>query len=339
MDVSDDKLYFTDVSNHRVRAVDLGDGTIATVAGGGRGEMGDGGPATAATLSTHPMRVMADEGDLYITDAHQNRVRRVDCHTGIITTVAGTGTEGFAGDGGPATAAGLCVPHGARFDATGNLFIADTRSHRVRRVDGGTGIITTVAGTGREGFSGDDGPAVDAALAAPLAVDLDLEGNLYIVDTDNGRIRRVDAATGLIGTVAGSGAIGPLADGVAASRARFGRLRDVVVAADGNLIAADGDNSVICRIDLCGGIIRHIAGTGTEGFAGDGGPATAARLRLPYSIALDRDQNLFIKDSGNCRIRRVDAAAGTISTIAGCGEYGFSGDGGPALAARLATGK
>lgn len=339
MDVSGDKLYFTDVSNHRVRAVDLGAATIATVAGGGSVEIGDGGPATAATLSTHPMRVMVDEGDLYITDAHQNRVRRVDCRTGIITTVAGSGQERFGGDGGPATAAGLCVPHGARFDGAGNLFIADTRSHRVRRVDGRTGIITTVAGTGREDFSGDDGPAVDAALAAPLAVDLDPEGNLYIVDTDNGRIRRVDAATGLISTVAGSGAIGPLVDGVAASRARFGRLRDVVVAADGNLIAADGNNSVICRIDLSGGIIRHIAGTGTEGFAGDGGPATAAQLRLPYSIALDQDQNLFIKDSSNCRIRRVDAAAGTISTIAGCGEYGFSGDGGPALAARLATGK
>ena len=339
MDVSGDKLYFTDVSNHRVRAVDLGAATIATVAGGGSVEIGDGGPATAATLSTHPMRVMVDEGDLYITDAHQNRVRRVDCRTGIITTVAGSGQERFCGDGGPATAAGLCVPHGARFDGAGNLFIADTRSHRVRRVDGRTGIITTVAGTGREDFSGDDGPAVDAALAAPLAVDLDPEGNLYIVDTDNGRIRRVDAATGLISTVAGSGAIGPLVDGVAASRARFGRLRDVVVAADGNLIAADGNNSVICRIDLSGGIIRHIAGNGIEGFAGDGGPATAAQLRLPYSIALDQDQNLFIKDSSNCRIRRVDAAAGTISTIAGCGEYGFSGDGGPALAARLATGK
>ena len=341
MDVFRDRLYIADVSNRRMRAVDLATGTITTVAGGGgSADIGDGGPATAATFSTHPMRVMVNgDDDLYITDAHQNRVRRVDAATGVITTYAGDGTESFSGDGGPATAAGLNVPHGARFDGEGNLFIADTHNHRIRRVDGRTGTITTVAGTGRGGFSGDDVPAVEADLTAPLAVDLDGEGNLYIVDTDNDRIRRVDAATGTITTIAGVGEIGPLVDGVAAREACFGRLRDLVVAADGSLVVADGNNSVICRIDLSGGIIRHIAGTGTEGFAGDGGPATAAQLRLPYSIALDQDQNLFIKDSSNCRIRRVDAAAGTISTIAGCGEYGFSGDGGPALAARLATGK
>ncbi len=339
MDVSNDKLYFTDVSNWRVRAVDLVTDAISTVAGGGSADIGDGGPATAATFSTHPMRVMVNGDDLYITDAHQNRIRRVDAATGTISTVAGNGTESFSGDGGPATAAGLSVPHGARFDGEGNLFIADTRNHRIRRVDGRTGIITTVAGTGREGFSEDDIPAVEADLAAPLAVDLDDQGNLYIVDTDNDRIRRVDAATGTISTIAGVGEIGPLVDGVAVHQARFGRLRDLVFTADSNLIVADGNNSVICRIDLSEGIIRHVAGTGSAGFSGDGGPATAAELQLPYSIALDGDQNLFIKDSSNCRIRRVDAASGAIETIAGNGEYGFSGDGGPAIAARLAIGK
>jgi sugar lactone lactonase YvrE len=338
MDVSRDRLYFADVSNQRVRAVDLVSGVITTVAGGGSADIGDGGPATAATFSTHPMRVMVNGDDLYITDAHQNKVRRVDA-TGTITTYAGNGTESFSGDGGAATAAGLSVPHGARFDGDGNLFIADTHNQRIRRVDGRTGLITTVAGSGRTGFSGDDGPAVDADLASPLAVDLDGDGNLYIADTNNDRIRRVDAATGTITTVAGVGEIGPLVDGVAAREARFGRLRDVVVAANGNLVVADGNNSVICRIDLSEGVIRLVAGTGTDGFSGDGGAATAAQLQLPYSIALDEDQNLFIKDSCNCRIRRVDAVSGTIATIAGSGDYGFSGDGGPALEARLATGK
>lgn len=339
MDTVRDRLYFTDVSNRRVRAVDLTTGAITTVAGGGAADIGDGGLATDATFSTHPMRVMADGlANLYVSDAHQNKVRRIDATTGGITTVAGNGAESFSGDGGPAAAAGLSVPHGARFDRHGNLFIADTRNHRVRCVDGDTGSITTVAGTGREGYSGDDIPAVKADLAAPLAVDLDAADNLYIVDTDNDRIRRVDAATGHISTVAGIGEIGPLIDGVSAREARFGRLRDVVVAADGSLLICDGNNSVVCRLDLATGILRFVAGTGSGGFSGDGGAATDAELRMPYSIALDAAQNLFIKDSENRRIRRVDASTRTIATIAGNGEYGFSGDGGAALGAALAIG-
>ena len=340
MDVTGNRLYFADVSNRRVRAVDLTTGVITTIAGGGTADIGDGGPATEATFSTHPMRVMVHgAGDLYVTDAHQNKVRHIDVSTGIISTYAGNGLEEFSGDGGPAILAGLCVPHGCRFDRNGNLFIADTRNHRVRRVDADSGIITTVAGTGHEGYSGDDIQARSADLAAPLAVDLDAEGNLYIVDTDNDRIRRVDASTGLISTVAGVGAIGPLIDGVKADEACFGRLRDVLVAADDSLILCDGNNSVICRVDLAAGTISHVAGTGTAGFSGDGGPATEAMLNFPYSIGVDDRQNLFIKDSNNCRIRRVDATSGTITTIAGSGDYGFSGDGGPALEASLATGK
>ena len=286
------------------------------------------------------MRVMVHgEGDLYITDAHQNKVRKVDATTGVITTYAGNGLEEFSGDRGPAILAGLCVPHGCRFDRYGNLYIADTRNHRIRRVDAQSGVVTTVAGTGLEGYSGDGIQARSADLAAPLSVDLDAEGNLFIVDTDNDRIRRVDASTGLISTVAGVGAIGPLIDGVKAGEACFGRLRDVIVAADGGLILCDGNNSVICRVDLAAGTIRHIAGTGSAGFSGDGGPATEAMLNFPYSIGLDEQQNLFIKDSNNCRLRRVDTNSGTITTIAGNGDYGFFGDGGPALEASLATGK
>ena len=338
MDVSHDALFFTDVSNRRVRAVDLATGVITTVAGGGT-DRGDGGPATRATLSTHPMRVMAKDGDLYISDALHQRVRRVDAATGTISTYAGNGTESFSGDDGAATAAGLAEPHGAGCDGEGNLFIADSRNHRIRRVDGRTGAITTVAGTGNAGYSGDGVPAVEADLSFPLAVALDADDNLYIVDTDNSRIRRVDAGTGRISTVAGIGEIGTLEDRVDVRHARFGRLRDLVVDGDGNLIVADGGSSVIFLVNLAEGVIHHVAGTGIAGFFGDGGPAANAELNQPYSIALDEDQNLLIRDSCNGRIRRIDAASGRITTVAGSGDYGFSGDGGPAIEACLAVGR
>jgi sugar lactone lactonase YvrE len=337
MDLTKGTLYFTDVSNRRVRAVDLTTGAITTVAGGGGAGPDESGPATAAALSSHPMRVAVHDRDLYISDALHHRIQRVDA-TGRIESVAGNGLESFSGDGGPATAASLAEPHCVRFDGHGNWYIADSRNHRIRRVDGATGVITTVAGNGEATFSGDGGAAVEASLSFPLAVAPDADGNLYIVDTDNGRIRRVDAGSGRIGTVAGSGQIGPLIDGAVGAAVRFGRLRDLIVAADGQLIVTDSSNSVVVGIDPADGAVRRIAGTGTEGFAGDGGPAVEADLGMPYSIALDEEQNLFIKDSTNLRIRRVEASSATIATIAGNGETGFSGDGGHALEARLATG-
>ena len=341
MDVFGDRLYFTDVGNHKVREVDLTTGVISTVAGGGPGPGdGDGGPATEATFSTHPMRVMADEsGDLYVTDAHQNRVRRVDHATGIISTYAGNGDEGYSGDGGVATAAGLAVPHAARFDARGNLYIADTRCHRIRRVDAATGLISTAAGTGVAGYSGDGGPAVEAQLDGPLSVAPGQDDNVYIVDCGNARLRRIDVASGVVTTVAGCGEVGQIEDGVGALDARFGRLRDVLVAADGTLVVCDGNCSTVFRLDLVRGFIEFLAGNGSAGFAGDGGPATAAQLNLPYSIAMDAADNVYVKDSSNRRIRRVSVATGAISTIAGNGEYGSGGDGGPAMHASLATGK
>ena len=341
MDVLRDRLFFTDVGNHKVRAVDLSTGIITTVAGGGPGPSdGDGGPATEATFSTHPMRVMVTAaGDLFITDAHQDRVRRVDGASGIISTYAGNGVEGHSGDGGPATAAGLAVPHGARFDTRGNLYIADTRSNRVRRVDAKTGVITSVAGTGKPGHSGDGGPAIEAQLQGPLSVATDGADNVYIIDCDNARLRRIDAVSGIITSVAGSGQVGQIEDGVEAMNASFGRLRDVLVAADGTLVVCDGNCSTVFRLDLESRSIRFLAGNGTDGFSGDRGPATAAQLNLPYSIAMDHAENIYIKDSSNRRIRRVDAVTGIISTVAGNGDYGDSGDGGPALAASLRIGK
>ena len=343
MDVSAENLYFTDVSNHCLRAVDLATGVIATVAGGRPPEMGaapagDGGPATEAAFSTHPMRVALDAvGHLYVTDAHQNRVRRIDAASGVIATVAGNGEETFGGDGGPATVASLAVPHGCRFDRGGHFYIADTHNHRIRRVDAATGVITTVAGTGEKGYTGDGLPALKSKLYAPLAVDAAANGDLYIVDTDNLRFRCLEAATGILRSVAGCGEMGPTETGIPALEAKFGRPRDIRVRG-GQVYLVDGNNSSIFRLDLGSGLLHRVAGTGSSGFSGDGGPADRAQLDQCYSMAIDPAGNIYVKDSGNGRIRRVDAVTGLISTVAGSGERGYSGDGGPALEAALNIG-
>ena len=343
MDASAETLYFTDVSNHCLRAVDLATGIIATVAGGRPPEMGasaagDGGPATEAAFSTHPMRVGLDgAGHLYVTDAHQNRVRRIDAANGIITTVAGNGEEGFAGDGGPAAGASLAVPHGCRFDRSGNFYIADTHNHRIRRVDAATGVITTCAGTGEKGYSQEGLPALESKLYAPLAVDVGANGDLYIAETDNLRFRRLEADTGILRTIAGCGEMGPTDTGIPATEAKFGRPRDILVHGD-RVYLVDGNNSSIFRLDLGSGLLHRVAGTGSSGFSGDGGPAAEAQLDHCYSMAIDPAGNLYVKDSGNGRIRRVDAESGLISTVAGSGERGCSGDGCPALEAALRIG-
>jgi len=341
MDASKDRLYFGDVRNCRIRAVDLHTGIIDTVAGVGNedGDIGDGLAAIRATVSTHPMRVsLDDQSHLYIADAHQARIRRVDAVSGIISTVAGNGEEGFAGDGGLATQASLFSPHAARVDRYGHLYIADTQNDRVRKVCGESGVITTVAGDGRTEFSGDGVAAVEASLSGPLSVDIDDGGHLFIVDRWHHRIRRVDAMSGIISTVAGTGAEGPLQDGVAATAAEFMTLRDILFGPDGHLYIVDGDSSRIGRLDLDVGRIEIVAGNGTAGFSGDGGPAVDACLDHPYSAAFDPSGHLYIFDTQNSRIRKVDAVSGIISTVAGNGTTGFSGDGGPATDATVGFG-
>lgn len=339
MDTNRDTLYFADVMNCRVRAVDLATQTITTIVGGGNGEIGDGRPATEATLSTHPMRLSLDShGHIYIADANHNRIRRIDAQTKIITTLAGHGEESFGGDDGLATEGGLASPHAARPDRHGNVYIADTLNHRIRKVCSDTGIITTFAGNGQDGFSGDEMPATEAGISGPIAVTIDGEDNLYIADRWNHRIRRVDAATGIITTAVGRGSEGMLTDGATALEATFMTLRDVLFGPSGQLYIVDGDSNRIGRLDLNTGHIEIVAGNGTPGFSGDGGPATDAQIDHPYSIAFDNDDNLYIFDTQNSRIRRVDAQSGIISTLAGNGQPGFSGDGGPATAASIGCG-
>ena len=305
--------------------------TIETVAGGSS-YRGDGGPAVAALLRFLEDVALDGAGNLYIADRNDQRIRKVDA-AGVISTVAGDGTRGYGGDGGPAVAAQLNSPYGVALDGAGNLYIADRDNRRIRKVDA-AGVISTVAGDGTYGFGGDGGPAVAAQLSFPHGVAVDGAGNLYIADTGNRRIRKVDAA-GAISTVAGDGTSGYGGDGGPAVAAQLSFPHGVALDGTGNLYIADLGNRRIRKVDAAG-VISTVAGDGTQGFGGDGGPAVAAQLSFPIDVALDGADNLYIVDGSNQRIRKVDAA-GVISTVAGDGTQGFGGDGGPATAAQLDT--
>ncbi len=312
---------------HRIRMVDSS-GTITTVAGTGEGGFGgDGGPATEARLN-FPVDVTLDgAGNLFIADIVNRRIRKVDS-SGVISTIAGPGESG---DGGPAVDALLRTPFDGAVDGAGNLFIADSRNHRIRKVDS-AGTISTFAGTGEGGFGGDGGPATEAQLDFPLDVTLDGAGNLYIADSRNHRIRKVDSA-GVISTFAGTGERGFGGDGGPATEAQLDFPTGVATDGAGNLFIADRSNHRIRKVDSAG-VISTIAGTGERGFGGDGGPAVQAQLASPSGVAVDSEGNLYIADGSTQRIRKVDSS-GTISTIAGTGEPGFGGDGGPATEAQL----
>jgi sugar lactone lactonase YvrE len=322
-------FYVSSISQNRVYRVSA-NGVLTLWAGvGTAGYSGDGGPATAAQLYA-PSRVAVDAGgNLFIADSGNSSIRKVT-PAGIITTVAGTSSVGFSGDGGPATSAKLGYPSGVAVDTVGNLFIADNYS-RIRKVTP-AGIISTVAGIGGYGwFSGDGGPATAAQLHDPTGVAVDAADDLFFADGQNQRIRKVTPA-GIISTVAGNGSAGFSGDGGPATAAQLGYPSGVAVDTAGDLFIADNGNQRIRKVTPAG-IISTVAGNGIYGFSGDGGPATAAQLNLPSGVAVDTAGNIFIAD-GNNRIRKV-TPAGIISTVAGNGIYGFSGDGGPATAAQL----
>jgi len=302
---------------------------ISTVGGGGpAGYCGDDGPATSACLN-FPIGVAVNgNNNLVIADTFNNRIRQFKSH-GTITTVAGNGTPGFCGDGGLATSACLNLPEAVAVDYDGNLFIADTFNNRIRKVSA-SGTITTVGGNGTADFCGDSDAAISGCLNFPRGVATDGEGNFFIADTFNHRIRRV--ANGIITTVAGNGTPGFCGDNSPAISACLQFPVAVAADTDGNLFITDLGNQRIRKIHH--GTITTVAGNGTPGFCGDGGPATSACLNGPVGIAIDTGENLFIADAGNQRIRQVDPW-GTINAVAGNGRAGFCGDGGPATDACL----
>jgi uncharacterized protein (TIGR03437 family) len=328
-------LYIADYLNSRIRKVSAATGIITTIAGGSTtGLTGDGGPASAATFD-QPYGITIDaSGNLYIADTVDCAIRKISTN-GNIATVAGTVSCGFAGDNGPAKQAKLNGPNSVAVDASGNLYIADTGNQRIRRVDT-NGIITTVAGSGTQGFSGDGSLATAANFSTPTGVAVDASGAVYVADLDNGRVRRF-LVGGNVDTFAGTTTT--VGDGGPSTRGRMIGVIGVAVDAAGNLYIADHTNNRVRKVTLSG-TITTLAGNGQTGYAGDRGPAASSILNSPNSVALDSIGNLYIADSGNGRIRRVDAVTGIITTFAGTGAYSYSGigtggDGGPASAASL----
>ncbi len=315
---------------------------IRTVAGTARsgdrrgiGSGGDGGPAAEAQLDRPSGLAMDAAGNVYVADSGNNRVRRIDAGTGLITTVAGTGENGTFGDSGPAAEAQLSYPYGIAVDAAGHVYVADSGNNRVRRIDAGTGLITTVAGTGRSGDGGDGGPATEARLDYPDGIAVDAAGHVYVADRRNGRVRRIDAETAVITTVAGTGGHGFGGDGGPAIEAQLNNPSGLAMDAAGNVYVADSGNNRVRRIEAETGLITTVAGTGENGTSGDSGPAAEAQLSFPDGIAVGADGHVYVADSGNNRVRRIEAGTGLITTVAGTGRSGDGGDGGPATEARL----
>ena len=303
---SQGNLFFAETGNHLIRRLDPL-GNLTTVAGtGSQGFSGDTGPATQAQLDSPYAVALDSAGDLFVADTHNQRIRRIDALTQIITTVAGTGVGGFSGDTAQATSTRLASPLALAFESDSFLYVADSANHRIRRVDLQSGKITTVAGTGIQGFTGDGGSALTASLNSPAGLVIDASGNLYIADTGNHRVRRVDATTQIISTVAGD-----------AQSSMLLRPENLALLPS-SLLIADAASQRILQLDLNSGILSTFAGTGTQSFHGDGGPASAAMLDSPSALALSPAGILAIADTGNQRVRQV-AADGSISTMVGLG--------------------
>jgi sugar lactone lactonase YvrE len=387
-------VYFADVQSNSVRRIAAATGIITTVAGNGEeGDNGLGGPAIHATFRG-PSDVDIDSaGNLYIVDRGNHKIKRVAAATGIIQTVAGNGSAGYSGDGGPATSAKLYNPTSVAVEDDGTFFIADTTNERIRQVFPGGGI-RTIAGTGVSGFTGDGGPASNARIGRPWGIGVDSDGNiyfaellnqrirmvvratetihtfagtgqfafcdnvprlnacfknptnvdydpvadaLYVGDSGNQRIRKVPLGSGNVSTVAGSGFIGFSGDGGPATQGRFNGPGGIAVHPNFGIYVADEANFRIRHVSTHAvPLLSTYAGNGNEQHGGDGGPATAGKLNGPVALRADEFGNLYIADTLNQRIRKVDSA-GTISTVAGTGDSGFSGDGGPATSAKLTS--
>jgi uncharacterized repeat protein (TIGR01451 family) len=323
-------MHLADTFNSRLRVV--AGGNINTVGGNGTLRYADGGSALGAVLMEQRNIALNPAGTaLFIGDERNWRVRRFDIGAGTISTVAGSGLGGPFNDNLPATNINLAQPWGMAADTVGNLYVADTFNHRIRKVDTG-GFLTTVAGTGTQGFNS-DGPALSVHLNSPNAVVVDGSGNVYFTDSGNHIVRRLSGGT--VTTVAGVPTFSGYDGEGTATGHRLSTPSGIAIDATGNLYVADYGNYRIRKIDT-GGTISTVAGIGPPGaFAGDLGPATSAKLNLPRGVAVDSVGNILIADTGNHRVRLVEKRTGRITTVAGTGTAGFSGDGGPATLAKL----
>jgi streptogramin lyase len=303
--------------------------TMVTVAGTGvAGYSGDNGPATNAQLANPYGLVRGPDRALYVCEVDNHVIRRID-RNGITSTVAGNGQRGYSGDGGAAQRAQLNEPYEIRFDKAGNMVYVEMKNHLVRRVDAKTKTISTIVGTGKSGFSGDGGPANRAELNQPHSIQFDADGNLFICDIGNHRVRKVDSKTGVISTFAGTGSRAPTPDGGKIADAPFNGPRALDFDAQGNLWLALREGNAIYKLDLRAGTLHHVAGTGKKGFSGNGGPAKAATLAGPKGLSIGPDGNVYFADTESHSIRRINVKTGVLDLVAGTGERGDGPDGDP----------
>ncbi len=302
----DGALYICDTANHRIRKV-TPDGRITTVAGTGEaGWSGDGGPAIAAKLH-EPYEVRFDRaGNIYWVERASYSVRRLDPKTGIIATIAGSGTAGFSGDGGPATSAQFNDPHSIGFDRAGDLYICDVKNNRIRKVAMKTGVITTLAGTGKAAPTPDGAPFAGAALAGPRALDFDRDGNLWVALREGNMVLKLDLGDGTVHRLAGNGQKGFTGDGGPANTATLNGPKGISVGPDGKVFIADTENHVIRVIDSKQGTIALVAGTGKPGDGPEGDPLACA-LKRPHGIFVDADGAIYIGDTETYRVRVISA--------------------------------
>ena len=310
-------------------AIFASDWTISTFAGTGvKGFSGDGGPATAAQIDNPFGLTRGPDGALWFCEYTGQHIRKVN-PDGTIQTMAGTGKVGYSGDGGPALQATFNLPHEIRFDKEGNYYLTDMKNHAIRRVDGKTGIITTFAGNGTAGYSGDGGPANKAQLNQPHSLQFGADGSLYICDIGNHSIRKVDMKTGIITTFAGTGKAGITPDGAPIAGTPLKGPRSLDVDKEGNLWLATREGNQVLKLDLKAGKISVIAGTGKSGFTGNGGPAKEATLSGPKGIAINAAGNVWLADCESHSIRMIDMKSGKLELIAGTGKKGNGPDGDP----------
>ena len=284
--------------------------------------IGNGSPGYSDTRVNNPYGVLVTrDGALYFCDLDNQRIRRLDLKTHRTIDIAGNGERGYAGDGGRATAGSLNMPHEIAFDSRGHLYIAERDNHVVRKVDGATGVMSTLAGTGTAGFSGDGGPASRAQLRQPHSIALDRDGRLLICDVGNHRIRAVNLSSATIETIGGTGERLPTPDGAPLKGTPLNGPRTMVVDRDGSMYLALREGNAIYRIAPETRSLHHLAGTGEQGYSGDGGPARLARLAGPKGLALS-GRHLYLADTENHAIRRIDLDRGTIATVLGTGTRG-----------------